>query len=142
MPYHRVPSQSGQRGPGPSSSGATEPEPIDLPCHPPDGVVALPGLIGDMNRARLSKAEARILAQYWKLGTCSVPEILDSLPPEERVAYTTVQTLVYRLEAKGAGRKVRKIATAQLFHPATAHTDTRTRSRHNILTPHACSPHR
>jgi BlaI family transcriptional regulator, penicillinase repressor len=67
---------------------------------------------------RLSKAEARILEQYWKLGTCSVREILDSLPEEERVAYTTVQTLVYRLEQKGALRRVRKIGNAQLFEPA------------------------
>jgi predicted transcriptional regulator len=71
-----------------------------------------------MKRTRLSKAEARILEQYWKLGTCSVREILDSLPEEERVAYTTVQTLVYRLEQKGALRKVRKIGNAQLFQPA------------------------
>src|SRR5579872_2835730 len=67
---------------------------------------------------RLSKAEARILEQYWKLGTRSVREILESLPDEERVAYTTVQTLVYRLEQKGALRKVRKIGNAQLFEPA------------------------
>jgi predicted transcriptional regulator len=66
---------------------------------------------------RLSKAEARILEQYWKLGTSSVREVLDSLPEEERVAYTTVQTLVYRLEQKGALRKVRKIGNAQLFEP-------------------------
>ena len=67
---------------------------------------------------RLSKSEARILEQYWELGTCSVREVLDSLPEEERVAYTTVQTLVYRLEQKGALRRVRKIGNAQLFEPA------------------------
>jgi predicted transcriptional regulator len=67
---------------------------------------------------RLSKAETRILEQYWKLGTCSVREILDSLPDDERVAYTTVQTLVYRLEQKGALRKVKKIGNAQLFEAA------------------------
>jgi BlaI family transcriptional regulator, penicillinase repressor len=71
-----------------------------------------------VKRVRLSKAETRILEQYWKLGTCSVREILDSLPEEERVAYTTVQTLVYRLEQKGALRRVRKIGNAQLFEPA------------------------
>jgi predicted transcriptional regulator len=70
-----------------------------------------------MNQARFSKAELRILEQYWKLGTCAVREILDSLPMEERVAYTTVQTLVYRLEQKGALRKVKKIGNAQLFEP-------------------------
>jgi BlaI family transcriptional regulator, penicillinase repressor len=71
-----------------------------------------------MQRIHLSKAETRILEQYWKLGTRSVREILDSLPEEERVAYTTVQTLVYRLEQKGALRRVRKIGNAQLFEPA------------------------
>jgi BlaI family penicillinase repressor len=71
-----------------------------------------------MNKVRLSKAEARILEQYWKLGTCSVREILESLPEDERVAYTTIQTLVYRLEQKGALRKVKKIGNAQLFEPA------------------------
>ncbi len=67
---------------------------------------------------RLSKAEIRILQQYWKLGTSSVREILDSLPDDERVAYTTVQTLVYRLESKGALRRVKKLGNAQLFEPA------------------------
>jgi predicted transcriptional regulator len=71
-----------------------------------------------MRKPRLSRAEARILEQFWKLGTCSVREVLDSLPEEERVAYTTVQTLVYRLEEKGAVRKVKKIGNAQLFEAA------------------------
>ncbi len=79
-----------------------------------------------MKRRRLSKAETRILEQYWKLGTCSVREILDSLPEEERVAYTTVQTLVYRLEHKGALRRVRKIGNAQLFEPAIDQGEFRT----------------
>jgi predicted transcriptional regulator len=71
-----------------------------------------------MAKTRLSKAETRILQQYWKLGTSSVREILESLPEDERVAYTTVQTLVYRLEQKGALRKVKKIGNAQLFQAA------------------------
>lgn len=71
-----------------------------------------------MTRARFTKAEMRILEQYWRLGTCAIREILESLPAEERVAYTTVQTLVYRLEQKGALRKVKKIGNAQLFEPA------------------------
>jgi predicted transcriptional regulator len=71
----------------------------------------------DRRRPRLSRAETRILEQCWKLETCSVREVLDSLPPDERVAYTTVQTLVYRLEQKGALRRVKKIGNAQLFEP-------------------------
>src|SRR5580704_890924 len=71
-----------------------------------------------MRQARFTPAERRILEQYWKLGTSSVREVLDSLPEEERVAYTTVQTLVYRLEQKGALHKVKKIGNAQLFEPS------------------------
>jgi BlaI family penicillinase repressor len=74
-------------------------------------------LVGDMNQARFTPAERRILEQFWKLRTCSVREILDSLPEEERVAYTTIQTLVHRLEQKGALCKVKKIGNAQLFEP-------------------------
>ena len=71
-----------------------------------------------MRRTRLSKAETRILEQFWELGTSSVREVLERLPEEERVAYTTVQTLVYRLEQKGAVRRVKRIGNAQLFEPA------------------------
>src|SRR5271168_3113664 len=71
-----------------------------------------------MKEPRLSKAETRILEQYWKLGTACVREVLESLPEDERVAYTTVQTLVYRLEEKGALRKVKRIGNAQLFEAA------------------------
>ncbi|HEY2819664.1 MAG TPA: BlaI/MecI/CopY family transcriptional regulator [Candidatus Acidoferrum sp.] len=86
-----------------------------------------------MKQPRLSKAETRILEQYWKLGTASVREILESLPEDERVAYTTVQTLVYRLEEKGALRKVKKIGNAQLFQPAISETQHRGRLVRDLL---------
>src|SRR5215475_2939393 len=86
-----------------------------------------------MKEPRLSKAETRILEQYWKLGTASVREILESLPEDERVAYTTVQTLVYRLEEKGALRKVKKIGNAQLFEPAIDQSQHRTRLMRDLL---------
>jgi len=57
-----------------------------------------------MRKARLSNAETRILEQFfWQLGTCSVREDPpEGLPEDEaRFAYTTVQTLVYRLGAEG-----------------------------------------
>jgi predicted transcriptional regulator len=78
-----------------------------------------------MFRVRLSKAEARILEQYWKLGVASIREVLESLPLDERVAYTTVQTLVYRLEEKGALRKAKKIGNAQIFEPAIGESEYR-----------------
>ena len=86
-----------------------------------------------MREPRLSKAETRILQQYWKLGTASVREVLESLPEDERVAYTTVQTLVYRLEEKGALKKVKKIGNAQLFQPAFDQNQYRSRLVRDLL---------
>lgn len=86
-----------------------------------------------MKPPRLSQAEARILEQYWKLGTASVREILESLPEDEQVAYTTVQTLVYRLEEKGALRKVKKIGNAQLFEAAITPGQYRSRLVRDLL---------
>ena len=53
----------------------------------------------------------------WKLGRASIREILEQLPVSKKLAYTTVQTLVFRLEAKGAVRKLRKIGNAHIFVP-------------------------
>ena len=86
-----------------------------------------------MRKTRLSNAEARILEQFWKLGTSSVREILESLPEEERVAYTTVQTLVYRLEQKGALRRVKRIGNAQLFEAAIDQKQFRNRLVRDLL---------
>jgi BlaI family transcriptional regulator, penicillinase repressor len=86
-----------------------------------------------MKAPRLSKAETRIMEQYWKLGTASVREVLESLPEDERVAYTTVQTLVYRLEQKGALRKVKKIGNAQLFEPTLNESQHRSRLVRELL---------
>jgi BlaI family penicillinase repressor len=86
-----------------------------------------------MSKPRLSKSETRILQQFWKLGTSSVREILDSLPADERVAYTTVQTLVYRLEEKGAVRKVKKIGNALLFEPAINQSEFRSGLARDLL---------
>jgi BlaI family penicillinase repressor len=54
----------------------------------------------------------------WNLGPCSVREIQESFPARKRPAYTTVQTTVYRLEVKGALRRIKKISTALIFEAA------------------------
>jgi BlaI family transcriptional regulator, penicillinase repressor len=56
----------------------------------------------------------------WKKGPCSVREIQESFPAKKRPAYTTVQTMVYRLEVKKALRRVKKIATANIFEAAVS----------------------
>ena len=66
---------------------------------------------------KLSPFELKAMEALWKLGRAAIREILEELPGERRPAYTTVQTLVYRLEAKGAVRKLRKIGNAHIFVP-------------------------
>jgi BlaI family penicillinase repressor len=67
---------------------------------------------------KLSKLELQIMDALWKRGPCSVREIQETFPARKRPAYTTVQTMVYRLEVKKALRRVKKIATANIFEAA------------------------
>jgi len=66
---------------------------------------------------RLSKLELRIMERLWASGPSSVREIQESFPERSRPAYTTIQTTVYRLEAKGVLRRTKKIGNAHLFEP-------------------------
>ena len=64
---------------------------------------------------RLTKLELQIMEALWTHGASSVREIQERLPEKNRPAYTTVQTMVYRLEAKKAIRRVKKIGNAHIF---------------------------
>ena len=54
----------------------------------------------------------------WSRGACSVREIHEAFPKARRPAFTTVQTTVYRLEAKKALRCLKRIANANIFEAA------------------------
>jgi len=69
------------------------------------------------NKNRLAPLELKAMEALWKLGRASVREVLEQIPVKKPLAYTTVQTLVFRLEAKGAVRKLRKIGNAWVFVP-------------------------
>ena len=71
-----------------------------------------------MGLPKLSKLEHQIMDALWTHGASSVREIQEHFPPKERPAYTTVQTMVYRLEAKKAIRRVKKIGNAHIFEAA------------------------
>ena len=77
---------------------------------------------------KLSRLDLQILDVLWARGQASVREIQEGFP-EPRPAYTTVQTTVYRLEAKGALRRTRKIGNAHIFDPLVA----RDVARHRLL---------
>jgi predicted transcriptional regulator len=64
---------------------------------------------------KLTKLELEIMGAMWALGSASVREIQEHLPESKRPAYTTVQTIIYRLEEKGAVRRVKKVGNAHIF---------------------------
>jgi predicted transcriptional regulator len=67
---------------------------------------------------RLSNLEMRILESLWKHGASSVRAIQERFPAKKRPAYTTVQTMVARLEAKKAVRRSGKASAAFIFEAA------------------------
>ena len=66
----------------------------------------------------ITRFELEIMDVFWRVGEASVREVCDALAEKKRPAYTTVQTIVQRLEQKGALRRTRKIGNALMFEPA------------------------
>ena len=81
-----------------------------------------------MRHPKLTKLELQILDVLWQQGKASIREIQEAFP-EPRPAYTTIQTTVYRLEGKGAVKRLRKIGNAHIFEPLVA----RELTRHRLL---------
>ena len=73
-----------------------------------------------MTLPRLTKLELEIMEVLWRRGASSVREIQEELPGKSRPAYTTVQTMVYRLEKKRALRRAKKIGNAHIFEPVVS----------------------
>ncbi len=68
-----------------------------------------------MRTPRLTKLELQIMNALWNQGACAIREVQEAFPESDRPAYTTVQTTVYRMEAKGFVRRVKKISNAHIF---------------------------
>jgi BlaI family penicillinase repressor len=64
---------------------------------------------------KLSRLEFRIMEALWTRGECSIREIQEAFPSKKRPAYTTIQTTVYRLEAKNIVRRVKKVGNFHIF---------------------------
>jgi BlaI family transcriptional regulator, penicillinase repressor len=64
---------------------------------------------------KLSRLEFQIMEILWSRGDSSIREIQESFPAKRRPAYTTIQTTVYRMEAKEAVRRLKKIGNFHIF---------------------------
>jgi predicted transcriptional regulator len=69
---------------------------------------------------RLSKLEMQIMETLWTRGEASIREMQEAFPAKKRPGYTTVQTMVYRLEAKKVVRRVRKLGNFHIFAAAVS----------------------
>jgi len=77
-----------------------------------------------MSRPKLSKLELQIMEILWNRGPSSVREVQESFSESKRPAYTTVQTVIYRLlDGKKAVRIVKKISNANIFEAAVSRDD-------------------
>ena len=71
-----------------------------------------------MVNTKLSRLEFSIMEALWRDGELSIREIQEDFPSRGRPAYTTVQTTVYRMEAKGVVQRTKKVGNFHLFAAA------------------------
>src|SRR5436190_9436608 len=71
-----------------------------------------------MASPRLSRLELQIMETLWTRGACSIREMQEAFPEKDRLAFTTIQTMVSRLEVKKALRFTKRIGKANIFEPA------------------------
>ena len=86
-----------------------------------------------MPKPRLTKFELQIMDALWTRGALSVREIQEAFAEKNRPAYTTVQTMVYRLETKKAIRRVKKIGNAHIFEAAISRASAQRRLIDELL---------
>src|SRR5713101_6837287 len=86
-----------------------------------------------MPKPKLTPLELQVLEALWQKGACSVREIQEAFPASKRPAYTTVQTVVYRLERKKALRCVKRISNANIFEAVISRDDAQRRLLDELL---------
>jgi predicted transcriptional regulator len=86
-----------------------------------------------MTSRKLSPLELRIMDVLWSRGPSSVREVQEGFPEADRPAYTTIQTTMYRLEAKGALRRAKKISNAHIFEAVISRVATQRRMVDELL---------
>lgn len=86
-----------------------------------------------MAEPKLSQLELRIMSELWGHGPRAIREIHEAFPKKDRPAYTTIQTMIYRLETKGAVKRIKKIGNAHVFEATTTRASVQTRLLKELL---------
>jgi BlaI family penicillinase repressor len=82
---------------------------------------------------KLSKLEFQIMEALWTQGEASIREIQETFPAKRRPAYTTIQTTVYRMEAKNIVRRVKKVGNFHIFAAAVSRSAAQRRLIDDLL---------
>src|SRR5580698_6418911 len=82
---------------------------------------------------KLDAGELQVMEEFWKHGRMAIREVQESFPKKNRPPYTSVQAIVYRLEEKGAVRRVRKIGNAHVFEAVLSRDQAGQRALNNLL---------
>lgn len=86
-----------------------------------------------MPQPKLSKLEFKIMETLWAKSECSIRDIQESFPLKKRPAYTTIQTTVYRMEAKGIVHRLKKVGNFHIFSPAISRDAAQRRLMDDLL---------
>jgi predicted transcriptional regulator len=70
----------------------------------------------------LTDVELEFMSVIWILGEASVNDVIDQLPPERKVAYTSVSTILRILEQKGV-LMARKEGRGHVYVPTFSKSD-------------------
>jgi BlaI family penicillinase repressor len=87
-----------------------------------------------MAQPKLTNFELQIMEALWSQGKASIREIQETFPEKDRPAYTTIQTIVYRLEAKNAVRRVKKVGNFHIFEATVSRKAAQRRLIDDLLT--------
>jgi predicted transcriptional regulator len=97
-------------------------------------VVRITTRVGDLvPQSTLSKLEFKIMETLWGKSECSIRDIQESFPAKKRPAYTTIQTTVYRMEAKGVVHRLKKVGNFHVFAPAISRESAQRRLMDDLL---------
>lgn len=86
-----------------------------------------------MVQPKLSRLELQIMETLWTRGACSIRELQEAFPEKNRPAFTTVQTMVSRLEVKNAVRLTKRIGKANIFEASVSKKRTQGRLIDELL---------
>ena len=86
-----------------------------------------------MAQPGFTKPELGVMEKLWARTALSVRQIQEEFPEKLRPAYTTIQTIVERLEEKKAVRCIKKIGNARIYQAAITRNQAQKRLVDNLF---------